>query len=138
MAKLIREKFGIINPEEYIEFEKRVDIVHKKSIDAYVPSTGIIIEQKSPGIDLDAVFVQAKIYHDWLPFSQRGRYIITCDFNEIHIHDMEEPTASTQIIAEEDATKDNLSFLFTPGETRSLEARISIARETILYPSDLA
>ncbi|MBQ6417120.1 MAG: hypothetical protein IJJ91_00435 [Synergistaceae bacterium] len=59
MAKLIREKFGIINPKEYIEFEKRVDIVHKKSIDAYVPSTGIIIEQKSPSLDL-AAFVQAK------------------------------------------------------------------------------
>ena len=124
--KLIYEKFGIINPGDYIEFEKRVDIVHKKFIDAYIPSTGIIIEQKSPGLDLDAAFVQAKNYYDWLPFSQRGRYIITCDFNEIHIHDMEEPTASPQIIAAEDATKDNLSFLLTPGETRSLEARISI------------
>ena len=58
--KLIREKFGIINPEEYIEFEKRVDIVHKKFIDAYVPSTGIIIEQKSPGKNLDDAFIQAK------------------------------------------------------------------------------
>lgn len=131
--KLIREKFGIINPEEYIEFEKRVDIVHKKFIDAYVPSTGIIIEQKFPGKNLDDAFIQAKNYHDWLPLSQRGRYIITCDFNEIHIHDMEEPTASPQIIAVEDATKDNLSLLLMPGETRSLEAMISIIRETTLY-----
>ena len=123
---LIRNVFGIINPEEYIEFEKRVEIEHVKYIDAYIPSTGTIIEQKSPGKNLDDAFTQAKNYHDWLPLSQRGRYIITCDFSELHIHDMEEPTKPPEIIAVQDATKDNLSFLLTPGETLPLEVAISV------------
>ena len=122
----IRDTFNIINPEDYVDFEKRVDIEHAKFIDAYIPSTGTIIEQKSPGKDLEAAFIQAKNYYDWLPFSQRGRYIITCDFETLHIHDMEEPTLPPQIMAVKDATKDNLSFLLTPGETLPLEVSISV------------
>ncbi|MBQ3764521.1 MAG: hypothetical protein II869_06065, partial [Synergistaceae bacterium] len=123
---LIKKVFGIINPEEYIEFQKRVRIEHVKFIDAYIPSTGTLIEQKSPGKDLDAAFVQAKNYHDWLPLSQRGRYIITCDFNEIHVHDMEEPTKKPEVILVENATKDNLSFMLTPGDTLPIELKLSV------------
>ena len=123
---LIRDKFGVINPEDYIEFEKRVEIEHVKFIDAYVPSTGTIIEQKSPGKNLDDAFTQAKNYHDWLPLSQRGRYIITCDFNTLHIHDMENPTKPPEIIPADMASRDNLSFLLTPGETLPLAVAISI------------
>ncbi|MBQ6970943.1 MAG: hypothetical protein IJP86_01160 [Synergistaceae bacterium] len=122
----IRDTFGIINPEDYVDFEKRVDIEHAKFIDAYIPSTGTIIEQKSPGKNLDDAFTQAKNYYDWLPFSQRGRYIITCDFDTLHIHDMEEPTKPPEIIPVKDATKDNLSFLLTPGETLPLEVAVSV------------
>ena len=122
----IRDVFGVINPEEYIQFEKRVEIEHVKFIDAYIPSTGIIIEQKSPGKDLEAAFSQAKNYHDWLPLSQRGRYIITCDFNEIHIHDMETPTAPPEIITVAEASAEKLSFMLTPGETLPLEVRVSV------------
>ncbi|MBQ7544248.1 MAG: class I SAM-dependent DNA methyltransferase [Synergistaceae bacterium] len=138
---LIRDVFGIANPEEYVDFEKRVEMEHIKFIDAFIPSTGTIIEQKSPGKDLEAAFVQAKNYYDWLPFSQRGRYIVTCDFDEIHVHDMEEPTASPQVIPVPEATADELSFLLTPGETLPLEVRVSIkAGELIrkLYDSLLA
>lgn len=60
---LIRKVFGIIKPEEYIEFEKRVKDGHTKLIDAYVKSTGIIIEQKSKGKNLDDAFAQAKNYY---------------------------------------------------------------------------
>ena len=123
---LIRDKFGIICPEDYIVFEKRVEIDNVKFIDAYIPSTGIIIEQKSPGKDLNAAFTQAKNYHDWLPLSQRGRYIITSDFNEIHVHDMEAPTEPPVIIPAEEANRDNLSFLLKPGETRPLEVTVSV------------
>ena len=123
---LINKVFGIINPGEYIEFQKRVRIEHVKFIDAYIPSTGTLIEQKSPGKDLDAAFVQAKNYHDWLPLSQRGRYIITCDFNEIHVHDMEEPTKKPEVILVENATKDNLSFMLTPGDTLPIALKLSV------------
>ena len=39
---------------------------------------------------------------------------------------MEESTKPPEIIAVDDATKDNISFLIIPGEERSLEERISI------------
>ena len=63
----IRDMFGIHNPEDYVDFQKRADIEHEKFIDAYIPSTGTIIEQKSSGKDFEAAFVQAKNYYDWLP-----------------------------------------------------------------------
>lgn len=148
----IRNKFGIIRPEDYVDFEKRVDIEHAKFIDAYIPSTGIVIEQKSSGIDLSlpekqsdgsyrTPYQQAKHYYDWLPLSQRGRYILTCNFSEIHIHDMENPTMPPEIIAVKDATKDNLSFLLIPGEKDPLEVAVSVKagrRAQSLYDSMLA
>lgn len=138
---LIRDTFGIDKPEDYIVFEKKVEIEHTKFIDAFIPSTGIIIEQKSKGINLDSAFVQAKNYYDWLPFSQRGRYIITCDFNEIHVHDMEAPTKKPDIIPVSSATKNNLSFLVIPGKTLPRETDISIEAGRLvgkLYNSLLA
>ena len=125
---LIRDVFAVDNPEEYIDFEKRVRIKHVGFIDAYVQSTGTIIEQKSPGKGLDDAFAQAKHYHDWLPLPQRGRYIITCDFEEIHVHDMagDDLNAPPQIIPVSEATRENLAFLLTPGETLPIEVRISI------------
>ncbi|MBR0251168.1 MAG: class I SAM-dependent DNA methyltransferase [Synergistaceae bacterium] len=125
---LIRKVFGIIKPEEYIEFEKRVKDGHTKFIDAYVKSTGIIIEQKSKGKNLDEAFRQAKNYYDWLPNSQRGDYILTCDFDEIHVHDMnrENLNAPPEIIKVSDVSRDNLGFLLVAGETLPREVRISI------------
>ena len=135
--KLIFEVFGIINQDEYIEFEKRVLVGRTKFIDAYIPSTGIVIEQKSQGVDLTlperqsdgsllTPFEQAKRYYDWLPVSQKGGYILTSNFDEIHVHDMEKPTAPPVIIPRKDASPGNLGFLLTPGETLHREIRISV------------
>ena len=107
--KLIRDVFGIIKPEDYVEFEKSVLIGKKKFIDAFIPSTGIVIEQKSSYVDLSkpekqsdgsmlTPFQQAKRYYDWLPMSQKGRYILTCNFKEIHVHNMETPSEPPEII----------------------------------------
>ena len=52
--ELIQDILHIKNPGQYIEFEKRVELSHVSFIDAYIPSTGIIIEQKSSDINLDA------------------------------------------------------------------------------------
>ena len=123
---LIRDIFGVDNPEEYIVFEKRVLIEHIGFIDAYVPSTGVVIEQKSPGKDLAAAFEQAKRYYDWLPVSQRGQYIITCDFNTMHVHDMETPKAPPKVLQVSELSRDDIPFLVIPGETMPLEERVSI------------
>ena len=135
--KLIFDVFGIVNQDDYIEFEKRVLVGRTKFIDAYIPSTGIVIEQKSPGIDLTlperqsdgsylTPYEQAKRYYDWLPISQKGRYILTCNFDEIRVHDMEKPSAPPEIISRKDVSPDNLGFLLTPGETLHREIRISV------------
>ena len=134
---LLRDILGISQPEEYIEFEKRVELTHISFIDAYIPSTGIVIEQKSREINLDlpakqsdgtimTPFEQAKRYRDWLPASQQGRYIIVCNFNEFRIHDMEQPKAPPRIIKLEHARKENLSFLVNPNKEQSIEEIISL------------
>lgn len=48
--QLLRDVLGIERPEELITFEKRVSLEHTSFIDAYVPSTRTLIEQKSSGI----------------------------------------------------------------------------------------
>lgn len=135
--KLIFDVFGIINQDDYIEFEKRVLIGRTKFIDAYIPSTGIVIEQKSPGVDLTlperqsdgsmlTPYEQAKRYYDWLPVSQKGGYILTCNFDEIRVHDMEKPSAPPVIIPRDKVSRANLGFLLTPGETLHRDVRISV------------
>ena len=51
--ELLRYVCGDDRPESLIEPEKRVELEHKSFIDIYIPSTKIIIEQKS--IDIDNV-----------------------------------------------------------------------------------
>ena len=98
--RILRDCLSIDDTEKYIEFEKRVLLGHISFIDAYIPSTGIVIEQKSRGVDLDAPalqsdgssltpFGQARRYYDRLPFSEKGQFIITCNFDEIKIYDMD-------------------------------------------------
>lgn len=58
-------------------------------IDLFWPGT-LIIEQKSAGLDLRKASTQALDYYDWLPETQRPRYILTCDFQRWHLLDLEE------------------------------------------------
>ena len=106
---LLHTVLNVENPVEIIEFEKRVELDHVSFIDAYIPSTHVIIEQKSINIPLDKAasqsdgqeltpFGQAKRYSDWLPASQRADWIVTCNFKEIQIHDMEKPKAAPEVV----------------------------------------
>ena len=121
--EFLREVCGVDNPTEIIEFEKRVVFAHKSFIDGYIPSTRIIIEQKSLDVDLDkpekqsdgtflTPFEQAKRYYDWLPKSEKGNYIVVCNFQEFRIHDMERPKAEPEIIRLENLEKERQKFLF--------------------------
>ncbi|MBR1418027.1 MAG: hypothetical protein IJ576_03575, partial [Synergistaceae bacterium] len=107
--ELLRYICGVGEPEILINFEKRVELEHTSFIDAYINKTKIIIEQKSIDIDLGKAakqsdgslltpYDQAKRYYDWLPVSERGRWIITCNFKEFWIYDMEQPRAKPEII----------------------------------------
>ena len=114
---------GLENPLELIQFEKRVELKHVSFIDAYIPSTRVIIEQKNKDIDLSKAalqsdgttqtpFEQAKRYSDWLPVSKRAQWIVTCNFQEFQIHDMEKPKEPPTVIKLEDLPKEWRKFQF--------------------------
>ena len=139
---LLRDVLDVQTPDNIIQFEKPVELTHKSFIDGYIPSTGIIIEQKSPDINLDAQakqsdgslaspFEQAKRYYDWLPRSEKGRFIIVCNFHEIRVHDMETPKAQPEIILLSELEKEarKLAFIIdksaqTPREIRELDMSV--------------
>ena len=135
--ELLHDVLGLDNPTRFIIYEKKVQLSHVSFIDAYIPSTRIIIEQKSREIDpakpqtqSDGTtltpFEQAKRYYDWLPASERGRYIIVSNFRELRIHDMETPKAPPSIIPLEEITPEKLAFLVAPERELSREEIISL------------
>lgn len=85
---LLRDIFDISEPEKFITFE--VPIPHG-FIDGLIPSTKTLIEQKSSTVNLDApeIFSQAKRYNDALEYSRKARWIITCNFKEFRVYDMD-------------------------------------------------
>lgn len=136
--RILRDLLAIAHTEEYIDYEKRVLLEHVSFIDAYIPSTGIVIEQKARGIPLDAPavqsdgsaltpFAQARRYYDRLPFSEKGQYIITCNFEELRIYDMDKrkPEASPNILTISELTPDNLAFLVDKSKPLTIEERLS-------------
>ena len=50
--ELIRTVYGVENPEDYMNFEVQIQLSNVSFIDVYIPSTKVIIEQKSIGKDL--------------------------------------------------------------------------------------
>ena len=97
---MLHRVFGITNFSQRVEFEKRVPLLHTSFIDVYIPETNVLIEQKSMDVDLlkrkkqsDGnelnPFEQAQRYGARLPFSERPRWIITCNFQKFLIYDME-------------------------------------------------
>ena len=85
---LLRDVFDIDEPENFISFE--VPIPHG-FIDALILSTKVLIEQKSSTVNLDdeEIFRQAKRYNDALEYSRKARWIITCNFREFRVFDMD-------------------------------------------------
>ncbi|MDY3668241.1 MAG: DNA methyltransferase [Campylobacter sp.] len=131
------------NPTEKIEFEKRVSLSHTSFIDAYIPHAKTLIEQKSSGIDLNKAkkqsdgseltpFEQAKRYNDELPYSQKARYIIVCNFDEFHIHDMESPKDPPQIINFADLTKQIHRFIFLSQSKNDELKALALAKQSEL------
>lgn len=121
---LLRDVFGIEKPEWFIRFESKVKLDHTSFIDGYIPSTHVLIEQKSLDKDLRAPikqsdgsllnpFQQAKRYSADLPYSERPRWIVTCNFKSFLIYDMEQPNGEPEEILLENLEKEyyRLSFL---------------------------
>lgn len=96
----LRKVLGVENADEHIQFEKPVKYGgHTTFIDAYIPETRVLIEQKSVGLDLDkpeprhgemlTPFKQAEQYSQKLITSQKARYIIVSNFETLRIHDLD-------------------------------------------------
>lgn len=97
---LLTNVLGMDNITERLNFEKKVVIDgNTKRIDVYIPETRVIIEQKSLGKALDqkirnsgeidlTPFEQADRYNSKLTFDERARWIVTSNFAEIWIYDM--------------------------------------------------
>ncbi len=49
---LLRNVFGVDEPELFITFEDQVHLDHTSFIDGFIPSTHVLIEQKGLGKDL--------------------------------------------------------------------------------------
>lgn len=128
-SDLLHRVFGITNFSSRVQFEKRVPLLHTSFIDVFIPETKVIVEQKSIDVDLykrkkqsDGTelnpYEQAQRYGSKLPYSERPRWIVTCNFQKFIIYDMEEVRPEehpVEILLEELPDKYHLlSFLIDP------------------------
>ncbi len=138
--QLLREVLGVETPEQFISFEDQVHLDHTSFIDARIPATKVLIEQKSSDKDLYKAikqsdgsllnpFQQAKRYITELPLSQHPRWVVTCNFQKFCVYDMERPNGEPQEILLKDLEKEyyRLSFLVDTGsEHIKKEMEVSI------------
>ena len=127
---LLQKVYGVAEPDKFITFEDQIMLDHTSFIDGFIPSTHVLIEQKGIGKDLNkpikqsdgsllTPFQQAKRYAAELPYSQRPRWIVTCNFAEFYVYDMERPTGEAEVIKLADLEKEyyRLNFLVDTGDS---------------------
>lgn len=132
---------GVENATDHIDFQKKVIVDgNTKRIDAYIPETKVIIEQKTLGIALDkkttqsggielTPYEQAKRYNDNLPYEEKARWIVTSNFEEIWIYDMNMrvPEPVKLHLSDLQTKYSMLDFLINQEQTRvSEEMEISV------------
>ena len=138
---LLSNVFGIQDIGNFITFEGQVKLSHTSFIDGYIPSTKVLIEQKGSHIDLSkpipqsdghllTPFQQAKRYAAELPYSQRPRWIVVCNFRSWYVYDMEQPNGEPQVILLENFHKEyhRLTFLVQTGNTH-LNRELEVSKE---------
>ena len=138
---LLSNVLDIESVTDKIEFEKKVAIDGQtKYIDAYIPEARVLIEQKSYGKDLSKAipqsggklltpYEQAKNYANNMPVDDAPRWIVTCNFEEFHVYDMNKPGAAPEIILLENLQTEIYRFDFLLNEkveNISKEMEISI------------
>lgn len=152
---LLGNVLGVSAAPQYIEFENRIKLAHTSFIDGYIPDTRVLIEQKGQDIDLTrpirqsdgtmlTPFAQAKRYAAELPYSDRPRWVVVCNFREFHVYDMEHPEGKPEVILLADLEQDyyRLQFLIDNSNAHlAREMKVSIqAGELVgrLYDAILA
>lgn len=121
---LLRKVLGANDADKLIAFEVPVKLGHVSFIDAFIAENRVLIEQKGSDIDLRkgykqsdgsmlTPFQQARRYAGYLPHDQNPRWIVVCNFREFHIHDMNRPNDTPDVIplSELDEQAHRLAFL---------------------------
>ena len=122
---LLSNVFGIETPTDgFIRFEEHHKVDESNYVDGRILSTRVLIEQKSKDKDLRAPirqsdgsllnpFQQARRYVVGLPVSEHPRWIVTCNFSEFLVYDMEQPNGEPAQILQENLGKEyyRLKFL---------------------------
>ena len=125
----LQKVYGVAEPEKYIEFEVPVKLDHTSFIDGLIKTTRVLIEQKGKDIDLNrgykqsdgsmlTPFQQARRYAGYLPHDLNPRWIIVCNFQEFHIHDMNRPNDAPEVLLLSNLEREynRLNFLVDTGD----------------------
>lgn len=138
--ELLHDVLGVEDVTQRVEFEKKL-VGSKGSterIDVYIPETRVIIEQKTLGIPLDkpqpghdnkTPYEQAKGYDNYLPFSERARWIVLSNFAEIWIYDLDakKPEPVKMTLDELPAKYHILDFL-TNKKTKQITEEVELSK----------
>ena len=139
--QLLHDIFGIEIPANFIQFELPVHIKHTKFIDAYIPSTKVLIEQKELKKDLDAAakqsdgeyrnpYEQAERYARGLKWSEYPRWIVTCNFRTFKVYDREQPKAKPLEIELENLEQEFYLLKFLVDDTtKTIQREKQISKE---------
>ena len=145
--ELLQSVYGVQNPFSFVDFEGQIKNRNKTSfMDAYIPSTKVLIEQKSIEKDLDkpipqsdgsmlTPYEQAKKYVVDMPLSKHPRWVVTCNFREFRIYDMENPQGEPEVVKLKDLEKEyyRLSFLVDDSSVHTKkEVEVSMAAGRII------
>ena len=149
--QLLQKVYGVEEPEKVIAFEKKVPNFQTGTtiyIDAYIAAKKVLIEQKGASIDLRrgykqsdgsilTPYQQARRYAGLLPYDMVPRWIVVCNFQEFHLHDMQRPNDDPLVVKLADLEKEyyRLEFMIPdtddddPGER---EKKVSFAAGEIV------
>ena len=105
---LLGDVLGMDDVMSRISFQSPVQLKDTtKFLDAWIPETRVLIEHKARNVKLDAPqaghggktpFEQALEYNIARPYSEKARWIVTCNFSEIWVYDMDHPLEDPQKI----------------------------------------
>ena len=143
---LLGSVYGVENVVDFIRYEEQVKVDSTNFIDGHIPSTKVLIEQKSITKDLRAPvtqsdgsrltpFQQGKRYSAELPYSERPRWIVTCNFKEFLVYDMEQPNGEPESILLENLGKEYYRLMFlvdSKSEHLSKEMEVSMQAGVIV------
>lgn len=137
--ELLEKVVGMKDTTTNVIFEAKTS--QRGYIDVWIPDAKTFIEQKSIDVSLDkadirqgqtvTAFRQALNYANTMQFSQRPRYIITCNFQEFRLYDLDKENAEANYLSftlDELPTQVHLlDFLVDPQKARAVrEEKVSM------------